>query len=140
MPGRFVLGQRATHRLVPGASFESVTVIGDLGGRCARRRDDEEGVFEVRVTTEVERNVGHRGAHRADERSSAEEERPAVVVAEGRPAVTARFRLLLPVRNLVVDRRDVEDDSHAETQRWEIRHTHRNVIELYFVFRQLKNK
>jgi len=78
----------------------------------------------------IERNVGDGGSHGADERGAAEEECPAVAVAEllqhcvvaAPTAAAATCRWLLAVCDLVVDGRDVKYDAHTETQRCQPRH------------------
>ena len=68
----------------------------------------------VDASSKVQRDVVDGGDHGTDEGRPGEEERPAVVIGE-RDASRRRRRRLLPMRNLVVDCRDVK--YHADRQR-----------------------
>ena len=73
-------------------------------------------LLDVDAPSKVERDVVDGRRHGAHERRAGEEERPAVAVAE-RDARGGRRRGLLGVRDLVVDRRDVENDADRQRQR-----------------------
>ena len=83
------------------------------GGHASPAPGHDDLVLEVGVSEEVERDVTDGRHHGTDERSGAEEERPSVPILERLVRAVGR---LLPVRHLVVHRRDVHYHSHRKAE------------------------